>query len=75
MFVIASYRKEADSPDGEVDVSEVGAEFFAEILGMRVEALIDVYPLNESQARSVSARTGMAFDFSTHEYFLEALAD
>ncbi|WP_228991148.1 hypothetical protein [Streptomyces sp. DH8] len=75
MFVIASYRKEADRPDGDVDVSEAGAEFFAEILGMSVEALTDVYPLSESQAQRISARTGMVFDFSTHEYFLEALAD
>ncbi|MEV7293880.1 hypothetical protein AB0N79_19980 [Streptomyces microflavus] len=74
-FVISSYEKDSDRPDSEVDVSEVPAEAFAEILGMGVERLTDVYPLDESHVHDISRLTGLEFDLSTHEYFLESLAD
>ncbi|MEH0396254.1 hypothetical protein ACFY8Q_04140 [[Kitasatospora] papulosa] len=74
-FVIVSYKGESDEPDGEFDISEVGGDSLARILGRESGSLVDVYPINESQAEALGRLTGMTFDLSTHEYFLEALAD
>ncbi|MFF3401489.1 hypothetical protein ACFYW6_23630 [Streptomyces sp. NPDC002659] len=71
-FILTSYRKDSDSPECETDVSYVGVETLASLLGFPADSLVDTYPLGKSQAAALGQLTGMAFDVDGHEYFLEA---
>ncbi|WP_370420923.1 hypothetical protein AB8O64_22285 [Streptomyces sp. QH1-20] len=70
-FTVISYPKGSDHPDGETDVSEVGVEALANLLGIPADSLIDVYPLGEVQLVALHRISRISFDLSSHEYFLE----
>ncbi|MEV0281691.1 hypothetical protein AB0I22_35630 [Streptomyces sp. NPDC050610] len=72
-FIVASYKKDSDSPDHETDISEVGAEVLAGILGVPTSTLSDVYPLDESHTAALGQLTGTVFDLENHEYFLHVV--
>ncbi|MFI6056368.1 hypothetical protein ACIBCO_40720 [Streptomyces violascens] len=74
-FVITSYKNGEDRPDEETDVSHLGADFIATVLGMKPEQLTDVYLLTQRHADLIGPPAGMSFDLATHDYHLEALAD
>ncbi|MEI5006899.1 hypothetical protein RB196_05795 [Streptomyces sp. PmtA] len=74
-FILTSYRKDSDSPKCETDVSYVGVEFLASLLGFPADSLVDTYPLGKAQAAALGRLTGITFDMHGHEYFLEAEAE
>ncbi|MFV8129042.1 hypothetical protein [Streptomyces syringium] len=73
-FIVVSYLKDSDRPDRETDVSEVGVEALADLLGIPADSLVDVYPLGEGPLAALQRVTGLSFDLSSHEYFLESQA-
>lgn len=75
IFAVASYKKGADRPDTVTDVSHIGAPFIADVLGMDVDRLTDVYVIAEDHVRQLSPHVDMAFDLATHDYHLEVLTD
>ncbi|MVU82289.1 hypothetical protein GPX89_34270 [Nocardia sp. ET3-3] len=61
----------------EVDVTAVGHESAAELLGVPFENLVYVQPLNSEQVSEISRRTGIALTVDTDKrsYFLEGQAE
>jgi len=74
-FLVTRYLKDEDSPDSSTDVTEAGADAFADLLRIPADQLADVYPLKEEQAERFRELTGIALDLGKYEYFLETEAD
>lgn len=74
-FLVARYAKDEDTPESLSDVTSVGAEAFAALLGIPAARLTDVYPLEPEHADEFHRLTGVDLDLERFEYFLEVEAD
>ncbi|MEV0371712.1 hypothetical protein AB0I10_18090 [Streptomyces sp. NPDC050636] len=74
-ILVTTYRKDSDFPEDETDVSGIGVEVAASIVGIPADRFLDGYLLDESQAATLGKLTGITFDLDSYEYFLEAEAD
>ncbi|MEV7198278.1 hypothetical protein AB0N81_41820 [Streptomyces sp. NPDC093510] len=72
-ILITVYRKDSDSPERELDVSGIGLEAAADVVGIPADCLVDVYPLDESQAAALGRLADVSLDLDSYEYFLEAV--
>ncbi|MFJ8692307.1 DUF7683 domain-containing protein [Streptomyces roseolilacinus] len=74
-YVVVSYDKVSEAVEEETDVSAVGAERLAELIGVPVERLVDAYPLEERHRAALTAWAGLTFAADAYDYFLEVEAD
>ncbi|MFF0015768.1 hypothetical protein [Streptomyces sp. NPDC005374] len=74
-YILVRYPKGDDSPDSSTDVTAVGGEAWAELLGTTPEQLTDVYPLTQEHAERVRQFTGITLKPETYDYFLEPEQD
>ncbi|MFE6055004.1 hypothetical protein ACFQ6N_29995 [Kitasatospora sp. NPDC056446] len=75
IFLISAYRKGADFPESEIDVTDLGGEFLAGLFGIPLREFSDVHPIGEGHAEAISRRSGVTFDLASRDYFLEVEAD
>lgn len=68
---LVRYLKDEDRPDSTTDVTAVGAAAFGELLGVRPDHLVNVYPLTQEHAERVRQLTGITLDLEKYDYFLE----
>ncbi|MEV0375974.1 hypothetical protein AB0I10_40760 [Streptomyces sp. NPDC050636] len=74
-IVVTIFRKDSDPLEGVADVSGIGVEVAAKLVGIPVDRFADVYPLDQSQATALGELTGIVFDLDSYEYFLEPVAE
>ncbi|MFK4071522.1 hypothetical protein [Streptomyces sp. NPDC029674] len=75
-ILVTVYRKDSDSPERELDVSGIGLEAAADVVGIPADSLVDVYPLGESQAAALGRLADVSLDdLDSYEYFLETVED
>ncbi|MFE0098838.1 hypothetical protein [Streptomyces sp. NPDC059009] len=72
-ILITVYRKNSDFPERELDVSGIGLEATADVMGIPADRLVDVYPLEGSRAAALGRLADVRLDLDSYEYFLEAV--
>ncbi|WP_149179335.1 hypothetical protein [Streptomyces sp. TRM49041] len=74
-YLVIAYGKLSEAVEQETDVSSVGGERLAELMGVPVEGLVDVYPLDGRHRAALSAHVDITYDLDAYDYFLEVVAD
>ncbi|WP_189549175.1 DUF7683 domain-containing protein [Streptomyces lavendofoliae] len=73
-YVVVAYDKISEAAEEETDLSAVGADRLARLIGIPVDRLVDVYPLDERHRAALAGWADLTFAPDTYDYFLEAEA-
>jgi hypothetical protein len=74
-FAISRYPKDGDFLDSSVDVTAVGLDALADLVGIPLAELVGDVPLTLEHAERVRQLTGITLDLETYEYFLDPSFD
>lgn len=72
---VEGYDKITELIAEDVDVTEIGFETAAEILGVEVDDLVNGHPLNDEQLSAIGRLVNMKLDPASQDYFLAGRAD
>ncbi|MET8078995.1 hypothetical protein [Streptomyces sp. NPDC005303] len=70
-LAISRYPKDGEFLDSSVDVTAVGVDVLADLVGMGPDELVGDVPLTEEHAERVRQLTGIALDLEKYDYFLD----
>jgi hypothetical protein len=68
---ISRYPKDGEFLDSSVDVTAVGLDVLADLVGMAPDELVGDVPLTREHAERVRQLTGITLDLERYEYFLD----
>jgi hypothetical protein len=68
---ISRYPKDDEFLDSSVDVTAVGLDVLADLVGMTPDELVGDVPLTQEHAERVRQLTGITLDLERYEYFLD----
>jgi hypothetical protein len=74
-LAISRFPKDDEFLDSSVDVTAVGLDALADLVGIAPGELIGDVPLTEEHAERVRQLTGITLDLETYDYFLEPEQD
>ncbi|MFJ9147129.1 hypothetical protein ACIRP7_03450 [Streptomyces sp. NPDC102270] len=74
-LAISRFPKDGEFLDSSVDVTAVGLDVLADLVGIAPDELIGDVPLTEEHAERVRQLTGITLDLEKYEYFLDPSAD
>ena len=74
-FAISRFPKDDEFLESSVDVTSVGVDALADLVGIPPAELIGDVPLTQEHAERVRQLTGMTLDLEKYDYFLDLSAD
>ncbi|MFJ8784514.1 MULTISPECIES: hypothetical protein [unclassified Streptomyces] len=70
-LAISRYPKDDEFLDSSVDVTAVGLDVLADLVGIAPDELVGDVPLTQEHAERVRQLTGITLDLQRYEYFLD----
>ncbi|WP_326667197.1 hypothetical protein [Streptomyces canus] len=70
-LAISRYPKDDEFLDSSVDVTAVGLDVLADLVGIPPAELVGDVPLTREHAERVRQLTGITLDLERYEYFLD----
>ncbi|KUN69814.1 hypothetical protein AQJ46_18800 [Streptomyces canus] len=70
-LAISRFPKDDEFLDSSVDVTAVGVDALADLVGIVPDELVGDVPLTEEHAERVRQLTGITLDLETYDYFLD----
>ncbi|MFF0015767.1 hypothetical protein [Streptomyces sp. NPDC005374] len=74
-LAISRFPKDDEFLDSSVDVTSVGVDVLADLVGIAPADLVGDVPLTEEHAERVRQLTGITLDLEKYAYFLDPGAD
>jgi hypothetical protein len=74
-LAISRFPKDDEFLDSSVDVTGVGVDVLADLVGIPPAELVGDVPLTEEHAERVRQLTGITLDLEKYDYFLDPSAD
>jgi hypothetical protein len=74
-LAISRFPKDDEFLDSSVDVTAVGLDVLADLVGIAPDELVGDVPLTEEHAERVRQLTGITLDLEKYDYFLDPSAD
>jgi hypothetical protein len=74
-LAISRFPKDDEFLDSSVDVTAVGVDVLADLVGIPPAELIGDAPLTEEHAERVRQLTGITLDLEKYDYFLDPSSD
>ncbi|MFI6441622.1 hypothetical protein [Streptomyces sp. NPDC050759] len=70
-LAISRFPKDDEFLDSSVDVTAVGVDVLADLVGIPPDELVGDVPLTQEHAERVRQLTGITLDLETYDYFLD----
>ena len=70
-LAISRFPKDDEFLDSSVDVTSVGVDVLADLVGIPPAELVGDVPLTQERAERVRQLTGITLDLETYDYFLD----
>ncbi|MEV3910794.1 DUF7683 domain-containing protein [Streptomyces canus] len=70
-LAISRFPKDDEFLDSSVDVTAVGVDVLADLVGIPPSRLVGNVPLTEEHAERVRQLTGITLDLEKYDYFLD----
>ncbi|MET7735629.1 hypothetical protein ABZT02_30310 [Streptomyces sp. NPDC005402] len=70
-LAISRFPKDGEFLDSSVDVTAVGVDVLADLVGIAPDELVGDVPLTEEHAERVRQLTGVTLDLENYAYFLD----
>ncbi|MDH6435319.1 hypothetical protein M2158_003796 [Streptomyces sp. SAI-144] len=70
-LAISRFPKDDEFLDSSVDVTSVGVDVLADLVGIPPAELVGDVPLTQEHAERVRQLTGITLDLETYDYFLD----
>ncbi|MFI8070289.1 hypothetical protein ACIF85_16090 [Streptomyces sp. NPDC086033] len=70
-LAISRFPKDDEFLDSSVDVTAVGLDVLADLVGIAPDELVGDVPLPQEHAERVRQLTGITLDLQRYEYFLD----
>ncbi|MFE3036276.1 hypothetical protein ACFXKY_32065 [Streptomyces canus] len=70
-IAVSRYPKHGEFLDASVDVTAVGVDALAALVGIRPAELVGDVPLTQVHAERVRQLTGITLDLEKYDYFLD----
>ncbi|MFD7610818.1 hypothetical protein [Streptomyces sp. NPDC059828] len=74
-YLVVGYGSVSETVEQETDVSAVGSERLARLVGVPLDEFVDVYPLDERLMTALTDWAQLTFTPETRDYFLEVVAE
>ncbi|MET7690904.1 hypothetical protein ABZT06_23490 [Streptomyces sp. NPDC005483] len=72
---VSRFPKDGEFLDSSVDVTAVGVDVLADLVGIAPAEIVGDVPLTEEHAERVRQLTGITLDVENYDYFLDPHAD